>query len=220
MFLMLVSVTINCNMADNYLERKMEDLKSGKLSKEYTVRDSPNSARSTNSIRFLFPPKRILILTSGFDELLIKELLKTRSKIAVVSDDDKKGADLVKCFGIRFIKGKHQEEKDLNSAFVHLFKAWRDVDVVICNHDYYRLVEKIWITFKEKYSIPSDYSGRLIVLSQNSDEEQTFVSIYDKIAVNRITYSCENFSNAVVSAVKFLCSNDAEGIRNSLIRIF
>ena len=125
-------------MADNYLERKMEDLRRGPV-KSYSGRPS---AHRTGYIQFPFPPKRVII-ASDLASLnsIAKAFLKADCKVAVMNSNREVGEKMAHDEGIRYYP-VHLDNinelspfsnEDLEKAFENLLEAWRDVDILIAD---------------------------------------------------------------------------------------
>ncbi len=151
-------------MADNYLEKRMEDLRLGKGGVSAPRRHPiPGAGR----ICFEFPPRRVLI-TSNFNnttERIIGAFRKAGCRIAVFSSDTEKGTEMAHDSGIRFHACYIDNPSEIERNFTDLLKAWRDIDIIINNTQAgwsLNLLANLWLSHKLRYPIPSDYGGRLI----------------------------------------------------------
>lgn len=150
-------------MADNYLERKMEELRSGRFSAP--CRSSAPSRKGV--AQFPFPEKRVLVVggANGMGLSIVKEYLRAGCRVAVFDSDKEKGDELALKDGIRF---HHTDFSDSDSIAAHmsaLLKAWRDIDIVVCTlPELCNVVAMEWEEHKRKFPIPSEYGGRLITV--------------------------------------------------------
>lgn len=133
-------------MADNYLEKKMEDLRMGKNGTSAPRRRlSPGAGK----ICFDFPTRRVLVAGGchGIGEAIIDAYLHAGCKVAVFDTDKDKGSAMARDKGIRFypidcsdalspsrpIQPHSALSSALSSAFANLLKAWRNIDIIIIN---------------------------------------------------------------------------------------
>lgn len=150
-------------MADNYLEKKMEDLRMGKTGASAPRRRlTPGAGR----ICFDFPPRRVLVAGGchGIGEAIVDAYLHAGCKVAVFDSDRDKGSAMARDKGIRFypidcsdhtpspsrpIQPYPSQSRPIKShlapsipipphsapysAFANLLKAWRDIDIIIVN---------------------------------------------------------------------------------------
>ncbi len=156
-------------MADNYLEKKMEDLRLGKTASTAPHRrQAPGAGR----ICFDFPPRRVLVTggCNGIGETITDTYLRAGCKVAVFDTDSDKGFATARDKGIRFYPVDISDKEALTAAFADLLKAWRDIDIIINGYspDPALLLAQEWAQHKRHYPIPSDYGGRIINISSAS----------------------------------------------------
>lgn len=137
-------------MADNYLEQRMEDMRSGKLSASLSTPGGSNSgsmhassqtnrnSMQTNRKGFLqvaFPARRVLVTggANGIGLGIVRAYLRAGCKVAVFDIDKKKGEQLAKNEGIRFYHVDLTDAEKVEKAFLNLLHAWRDVDIIVNN---------------------------------------------------------------------------------------
>lgn len=150
-------------MADNYLEKKMEDIRLGKTASTAPHRrQAPGAGR----ICFDFSPRRVLVTggCNGIGETITDTYLRAGCKVAVFDTDSDKGFATARDKGIRFYPVDISDSEALTTAFANLLKAWRDIDIIVSNNtpDTALLLAQEWARHKRRYPIPSDYGGRLI----------------------------------------------------------
>lgn len=175
-------------MADNYLEQRMEDLRNGKLRSTST---SPVSAPGKGFLHIPFPPRRVLVTggANGIGLAIVRSFLKAGCKVAVFDIDALKGEALAKNEGVRFYHVDVRDTDKVESAFLDLLHAWRDIDILVndvgistfmpladsdivyfdniinTNLRPVYLLANLWAKHKRRYPIPSDYGGRMINIS-------------------------------------------------------
>lgn len=114
-------------MADNYLERRMEDLRTGRPSSPSNHR-SGGSLRNSHSLNLVFPITRILV-AEGLSELgmaLVKAFRSVDMKVAFSAPSCPEGTFFARKSGARFCPSP-----DMGSVIVSLEKAWGGVDMVV-----------------------------------------------------------------------------------------
>ena len=145
-------------MADNYLERRMEDLRRGSLSSASSLQSVKRSG-----MNFPFPPKRVLIATKdkqAFD--ISRPFLKAGCQVAMfIRSDDTLAATKAE---VRSYPVLFSSSEDISSAFSNLLQAWRDLDIVISDVEIIDSVSGIWIAHRRRFPNTSFYVPRLIVM--------------------------------------------------------
>lgn len=180
-------------MADNYLEQRMEDLRSGKLRAAPTSSSSSSSSnpRRKGYIQVPFPPRRVLVTggANGIGLAITRSFMNAGCKVAVFDRDKTAGELLARNEGIRFYEVDLTDADKLQSAFLNLLQSWRDVDIIVNNagvstftpleessiSSFNKVIDtnlrpifiiaNLWAKHKKKYPIPSDYGGRMINIS-------------------------------------------------------
>ncbi|MDE5876199.1 MAG: hypothetical protein K2H47_01635 [Muribaculaceae bacterium] len=127
-------------MADNYLERKMEDLRSGRLGtntgKLKTSRAMHSSQAATGNRRILnfnFTSRRILIIggCSGVEKSITQAFVRAGCRVAVFDTDLEESDNMAKNGSIRFYPIAAEALSAVEAAWQNLITAWHDVDTVI-----------------------------------------------------------------------------------------
>lgn len=119
-------------MADNYLERRMEDYRSGKLS----VR-SPHHAHGKSHIAGSADLSGLrVIVTDGLSSptasYIVNNLLQEGCKVAFMGADSKEGSKLAQASGAQFHPVRDTASADaLSAAVSHVTNRWGGVDVII-----------------------------------------------------------------------------------------
>lgn len=178
-------------MADNYLENRMEDLRSGKLRST-----SPTPSGSTYRKGYLqvpFPPRRVLVTggAKGIGLAITRAFLHAGCKVAVFDIEKELGEQLAKNEGCRFYHINLCDVESLEKGFLNLLQAWRDVDIIINNagisyfepltdgniDNFDRIINtnlrptyilaRLWAIHKKKFPTPSEYGGRMINISSS-----------------------------------------------------
>ncbi len=177
-------------MADNFLEKRMEDLRSGKLQNQSISRIS-NPSGSNGYIRFRFPPKRVLVTggANGIGLAVTRAFLKTGCKVAVMDIDKENGEKLAHNEGIRFYHVDLSNREMLENALDNLFASWKDLDIVVSNAGVFTvnpledsdpdmfdhildtnlkpgyLIARYWARHRKSIPAVNSYGGRFILIS-------------------------------------------------------
>ena len=178
-------------MADNYLERRMEELRNGKLNQGNGVKRSTGPGHRSGVLQVAFPPRRVLVTggASGIGLAIVREYLKAGCKVAVFDIDKEKGDALAQNEGVRFYHIDLTDAQAIEDGFSNLMKAWRDVDIIVNNAgisefsplreeplDHFDkviatnmrpvfILAKLWATHRKQYPLPIEYGGRMINIS-------------------------------------------------------
>lgn len=159
------------SMADNYLERRMEDLRNGKFASPGSFSPTSSANLSASSGRkgmltFPFPSKRVLVAGNldRLQEEIIYSFQRTGCRVACFSDNRETGEKLSHG-GVRFHPVDFDETGNIETNFGILMKAWRDLDImIICLPSCAMALFDLWSKHKQKFPIPSDYGGRIITI--------------------------------------------------------
>ncbi len=108
-------------MADNYLERRMEELRSGRLA----VKGGVPGIRP-GGLRVL-----ILCGTKGEAREKVLEYRKKGYRVSVFDSDEKEGKRMAYENGIRFHRVDLADKEAIAKETEALLKAWRGIDIVV-----------------------------------------------------------------------------------------
>lgn len=180
-------------MADNYLERKMLDFKSGKL--QNRIRPGKISSSYTGKLKGMlqipFPARRVLITGGchGIGLAITLAFCKAGCKVAVFDCDKEAGMTLASDHGIRFYHIDVADNKAMENALNNLFKAWLDIDIIVNNAgiaDFKPIVEcsiadfkhvmdvnltpafilaQEWAIHRNNMPLRNSFGGRMILIS-------------------------------------------------------
>lgn len=174
-------------MADNYLERRMEELRAPRNS---TFR--PQTQRI--GLGWSLPKLRVVIAGHGdaIDISIAEGFADAGCRVSLISDNTDAGKELARK-GIRFCHVDTPESETLHDAMTQTLAAWRDADVVICHglaSEQQIAIAKAWSERRKQFPAVSDYGGRFISIlasaDQTSAEELTDVLRPLRITFNRI----------------------------------
>ena len=131
-------------MADNYLERRMEELRSGKLAVKKAIPGIRKKAR------------RIVVAGGCHGKALDKALQYRREghRVAIFDKDEQTGKRLAHDHGIRFHRVDIEDESAMKKEMQSLLSAWRDVDTVVGTNDLTEILGILARKWKENFPIP------------------------------------------------------------------
>ena len=120
-------------MADNYLERKMEDYRSGKGATSKVKRVSSGAKPGEISVKF--PPRRVFVTggASGIGRAIVEAFRKADCRVAFCDIDSKAGAATAQATGAQFHPVDVRDVDALEACMARLLDAWGDIDVIVNN---------------------------------------------------------------------------------------
>ena len=120
-------------MADNYLERKMEDYRSGKGATSKVKRVSSGAKPGEISVKF--PPRRVFVTggASGIGRAIVEAFRKADCRVAFCDIDSKAGAATAQATGAQFHPVDVRDVDALEACLARLLDAWGDIDVIVNN---------------------------------------------------------------------------------------
>ncbi len=141
-------------MADNYLERRMEELRSGKLA----VKGGVPGIRPGGL--------RVLVAGGSKGEALEKVLEYRRKgyRVAVFDSDEKEGKRMAYENGIRFHRVDLADEDAIAKETESLLKAWRGIDIVVGEEKAAQQISQQIIQWRKSMPIPDLSSPEIVIL--------------------------------------------------------
>lgn len=174
-------------MADNFLERRMEELRAPRTS---TFR--PQTQRI--GLGWSLPKLRVIIIGHGdvVDTSIAEGFADAGCRVCLISDNTDVGNELARK-GIRFCHVDTPDNETLHDAMTQTLAAWRDTDVVICHTlalEQQLATAKAWRERRKQFPAVSDYGGRFISILASADQTETQELTYIlhplRITFNRI----------------------------------
>lgn len=207
-------------MADNYLEKRMEDLKSGRLASSNQAYHRNGNAMRRGCLNIPFPERRVLVTdgTHGAGLAIAVAFRKAGCRTAVFDTDKESGAALAHDEGIRFHNADICNEKSLSEALSNLLNAWRDIDVIVLNTRRLKddceavsiICDKLG-EWRKKLPFGNPFGGRIILIS--SEERDFSKNITETLGnynftVNSIVLKSgeEQYSENLARLCLFLCA--------------
>lgn len=153
-------------MADNYLERKMEEYRAGALSKPKRHLSPTGNRRGKLTIDF--PSRRVYVTggASGIGAAIVKAFCDAGCRVAFCDKDKDKGAETAQRCGAQYHPLDVTDTSALEASLAKVRKAWGDIDIVVNNvgigdfkpfdkanlEDFQRVIDTnvkpIWVTAK------------------------------------------------------------------------
>lgn len=177
-------------MADNYLERRMEDMRSGKLQSHIAAKRTVAPMKK-GYLHIPFPPRRVLVTggAHGIGLAIVRAFLKADCKVAVFDSDKEAGEKLAAEEGVRFYNVDVADSDAIKSAFSNLIDAWLDIDIIVsnagvstfkpitdCSIEEFKhildinltpafILAKAWAEHRDRFPLPNPFGGRMIIIS-------------------------------------------------------
>lgn len=121
-------------MADNYLEKRMEDYRAGRLApKSRVVVHTAAAKRNPGDFVVEFPPMRILVIGGALPlvSALVKNFRKVDCQVALCHGDTRALTPLAQKEGCRYYPFDPTDEAKRSRVVDDLSERWGGVDVVI-----------------------------------------------------------------------------------------
>ena len=143
-------------MADNYLEKRMEELRSGKL----TIK---------KAIPGIKPGARRVLIAGGCHGIAREKALEFRKqgyRVAVFDSDEVAGKQMAHDNGIRFHRVEIDDENAVNNEVLSLLSAWRGIDTIAGREDICNILYKKIIDWKESLPIADKSDIEIVIISE------------------------------------------------------
>lgn len=163
-------------MADNYLEKRMEDLRSGKLNTSGYKQKHTTGTPKAGYLSIPFPERRVLIVGScgEIGEAIASAFRKAGCKTALFDADKTTGERLAHDIGIRFHNTDTGSSEDLQKSLGNLLNAWHDIDITVCIIDdkatadeMTRILCDTICNWRHQLPFPNPFGGRFIAIFRN-----------------------------------------------------
>lgn len=120
-------------MADNYLENKMEEYRSGK-NRKTVIRRTPSGAKP-GTINVKFPPRRVFVTggAGGIGRAIVEAFRQADCRVAFCDIDAKAGAATAQATGAQFYPVDVTDADTLDACVQRIIDSWGDLDVVVNN---------------------------------------------------------------------------------------
>lgn len=173
-------------MADNYLEKKMEDLRSGRLTQ------MSRAAARKGAWSVDFPCRRVLVTDGAcaIGRAVIDEFCRAACKVAFCDTDDERGRATAYATGARFIHGDLRDAAVVAAAVADLGRAWRDIDVIVNtapgdDGTMLSLLAADIASLRRSLPYPNDFGGRVIDIA--GGERRDMDAVRETLCAHRIT---------------------------------
>ncbi len=143
-------------MADNYLERRMEELRNGKL----TVRGGVPGIRPGGM--------RVVVAggTSGLARAKVLEFRKKGYRVAVFDSDEKEGKRMAYENGIRFHRVDIADQEAIAKEMALLLKTWRGIDIVVGDEGISSMMSEHICEWRKSMPIPDLTQPQIVILTR------------------------------------------------------
>ena len=120
-------------MADNYLEKKMEEHISGRK-QAYRPRVTPSGNRP-GTISVKFPPRRVFVTggASGIGASIVKAFCDAGCRVAFCDIDSRAGNATAQRTGAQFHPVDVADAEALDKCLTRIIEAWGDIDIIVNN---------------------------------------------------------------------------------------
>ena len=142
-------------MADNYLERRMEELRSGRLAIK-------------KAIPGIKPKARRILVAGGCHGIVREKALEYRKsgcRVAVFDSDEVAGKQMAHDHGIRFHRVDIEDENAVSNEMLLLLSAWRGVDTIAGKEDICNFLYKKIFDWKESLPIADKSDIEIVIIS-------------------------------------------------------
>ena len=149
-------------MADNYLEKKMEELHNRKAG----IAPTRVSPASRHLLTFPFKPLRVLVIALGrhYISQYTGPFQNVGCRVAVINGIDASDTDLPQDHGCRYYTVINDGQT--SAAFSNLIASWRDIDVVVML-DNWPALTALLRDHAAARPYPNDWGFPILSVSQN-----------------------------------------------------
>lgn len=143
-------------MADNYLEKRMDALRSGRLAVK-------------KAIPGIRPKARRVLVAGGCHGMAREKVLEFRKAgywVAVFDSDGQAGLKMAYEHGIRFHRVEIEDERAVSNEILSLLSVWRGVDTLVGTNEIIGILNKIIRIWKENLPMPDKSDIDIVIISE------------------------------------------------------
>ncbi len=119
-------------MADNYLEKRMEDYRKGSLSKsKYTPASAKRRPCSVAGLRLAYTTAFVAISDTAIREAVVREFAASECRTAFISDDGRAGASLAQASGAMFCPAADLSQDSVDRMAAVARDRWGELALLI-----------------------------------------------------------------------------------------
>lgn len=185
-------------MADNYLERRMEELHSPRAR-------VVSSSVQKRAVPWVLPPLKVVVVNGCRADgiAVVKHFAGAGVRVAVIDVDKNKGKELASAFGIRYEEAASRNGASISAGLVATLKAWRDADLFICFDcdEYIADIVAAVSDYRKVYPRVSSYASRVQLVVRGGGES-AFGS--DAMQVQRVEAGDDTSADALARMLLFL----------------
>lgn len=152
-------VIYNLNiMADNYIEKRMEELRSGKLAVK-------------KAIPGIKPKGRRVLIAGGCHGKAREKALEYRKhgcRVAVFDSDEVSGKRMAYEHGIRFHRVDIEDERAIRNEISSLLSAWRGIETLAGKEDICNILCKKITDWKESLPIADKSDVEIVIIDETT----------------------------------------------------
>lgn len=188
-------------MADNYLERKMEEHRNGGPRKSVHKTASLGSRAGVWEVPFA--ERRVLVAGRGtaLDTLVVERLRSVGCKVAFMGWEKSEGTELARRTGAQCHPTSYSDAEGLKKSVALVCRAWGDIDVVISTLKSLPLsIPEAWNNYRTDKPYPNSYGGRLIAVNGASLPEKEMLGALRAHGIVPVSVSA-NDDGATVASV-------------------
>lgn len=146
-------------MADNYLERRMEDFRNGKLSVK-------------GGIPGIRPNGQRVLMVGALTEDALDKLLEFRRKgcrVALFDSDEEAGRRMAYLHGIRYHHVDTTLNNDISEETISLLKVWRGIDVIVADENKSNVIKQSIEEWKKSLPIPDLSEAKIVIIPRTEN---------------------------------------------------
>lgn len=152
-------------MADNYLERKMEEHRNGG-SAYRPVRKVSVAGNRPGVWQLPFAERRVLVTGSGaeIDRMIVEQLRCTGCKVAFMGGDKAESTELARRVGAQWHPVEYGDGEALLRSVAIICRAWGDIDAVVSTIGAVpEAVLSGWLKHRAEKPYPNPFGGRIVM---------------------------------------------------------
>lgn len=189
-------------MADNYLERKMEEHRNGAPHK--SVRKIALSGCKPGIWQLPFPERRVLLLGEGttLDSMIVEQLRSVGCKVAFIGGDKEAGTSLARKIGAQFHPVDYHSHEALRASVALICRSWHDIDAIVTTTGCFpEAVAQAWLRYRADKPYPNPFGGRIVAVAPASLPSENDIMQLGLFGISVATVTAQHNKDRAVAAM-------------------